>query len=245
MVGVPRSSGCQLCVQRRVKCDGVRPACGNCTKYGAECPGYARELKFVTGKHVVRSRRRKDTDSAGSTGHDGLPIPSTVSTGTSSASGSGSSPPSSLEQGDYGSGWPVISTSDPGTRLQPDPRVVGWRPVMVEEPTASRGQFISALTDNIKRVEGEDEIAIFDTWLKRVPDHLGSKVTIDSAMCCLVTHLLGKIKSDQGLVVASRQLYGRSLGALQRALNHPVEWRSDETLAAAMILCAFEVRILS
>ncbi|KKA28184.1 hypothetical protein TD95_003729, partial [Thielaviopsis punctulata] len=57
MVGVPRSTGCALCVKRRVKCNQVRPACGNCIKYGAKCPGYEREMKFVTEKHTIRSRR--------------------------------------------------------------------------------------------------------------------------------------------------------------------------------------------
>lgn len=56
MVGVPRSSGCQLCRKRRVKCDEVHPGCGNCEKYGVECPGYERGIKFVTGKHLIKQR---------------------------------------------------------------------------------------------------------------------------------------------------------------------------------------------
>ncbi|EGX97159.1 C6 zinc finger domain protein [Cordyceps militaris CM01] len=59
MVGVPRSTGCQLCRKRRVKCDEVKPGCGNCTKYGADCPGYERSLKFVSGKHHVRTRKNQ------------------------------------------------------------------------------------------------------------------------------------------------------------------------------------------
>lgn len=56
MVGVPRSSGCQLCRKRRVKCDEARPACGNCIRYGSECPGYERGMKFVVEKHKVKSK---------------------------------------------------------------------------------------------------------------------------------------------------------------------------------------------
>lgn len=54
MVGVPRSTGCRLCVKRRVRCDEERPACHNCVRYGAECPGYTRALKFVDGKHETK-----------------------------------------------------------------------------------------------------------------------------------------------------------------------------------------------
>lgn len=54
MVGVPRSTGCRLCVKRRVRCDEARPACHNCVRYGTECPGYTRALKFVAGKHETK-----------------------------------------------------------------------------------------------------------------------------------------------------------------------------------------------
>ncbi len=64
MVGVPRSTGCQLCRKRRVKCDEAQPACGNCTKYGAACPGYQRGMKFVAGKHAVRPKGSRSPESA-------------------------------------------------------------------------------------------------------------------------------------------------------------------------------------
>ncbi|KAI8677234.1 hypothetical protein LRP88_09737 [Fusarium phalaenopsidis] len=59
MVGVPRSTGCQLCRARKVKCDEARPACGNCIKYGVQCPGYDRSRKFVVGKHQIRQRGKR------------------------------------------------------------------------------------------------------------------------------------------------------------------------------------------
>lgn len=59
MVGVPRSTGCRLCRTRKVKCDTLKPSCGNCIKYGAECPGYSRGLKFVDEKHQIRQRGRR------------------------------------------------------------------------------------------------------------------------------------------------------------------------------------------
>ncbi|OAA73914.1 C6 zinc finger domain protein [Cordyceps fumosorosea ARSEF 2679] len=66
MVGVPRSTGCHLCRKRRVKCDEVKPACGNCAKYGAECPGYERSLKFVSEKHQVRTKRNRSSPGSSS-----------------------------------------------------------------------------------------------------------------------------------------------------------------------------------
>lgn len=81
MVGVPRSSGCQLCRKRRVKCDEARPACGNCTRYGSECPGYERGMKFVVEKHRVRSkgsRPGKPSPSASDSHSSSDSLPSTT-----------------------------------------------------------------------------------------------------------------------------------------------------------------------
>ncbi|KAL4942717.1 hypothetical protein BDV06DRAFT_157589 [Aspergillus oleicola] len=46
MVGVPRSSSCRECLQRRVKCDRALPECRRCQGRGVRCPGYRRALKF-------------------------------------------------------------------------------------------------------------------------------------------------------------------------------------------------------
>ncbi|OGM50623.1 C6 zinc finger domain protein [Aspergillus bombycis] len=62
-MGVPRSTGCLLCVQRRVKCDEGLPGCTKCAKYGRPCPGYDRGFKFVAGK-PHRSRRRPGSKTA-------------------------------------------------------------------------------------------------------------------------------------------------------------------------------------
>ncbi|KAL1849246.1 hypothetical protein Plec18170_007538 [Paecilomyces lecythidis] len=45
-IGKP-SRGCQLCRQRRVKCDLERPACQRCIKYGTACPGYRDQQELI------------------------------------------------------------------------------------------------------------------------------------------------------------------------------------------------------
>ncbi|KAL7789879.1 hypothetical protein V8C37DRAFT_385358 [Trichoderma ceciliae] len=91
MVGVPRSSGCQLCRKRRVKCDEARPECGNCRKYGAQCPGYERAIKFVSGKHAIRSKgsralRTSRHGSAGAAASETSPSSAGSSSNTAAAS---------------------------------------------------------------------------------------------------------------------------------------------------------------
>lgn len=56
MVGVPRSKGCRICVQRRVRCDLTRPVCNNCKKGNRPCPGYDADLKFQDEGERLRKR---------------------------------------------------------------------------------------------------------------------------------------------------------------------------------------------
>jgi len=204
MVGVPRSRGCPRCVKRRVKCDESRPACGNCVKYGAECPGYGRDMKFVAGKHAVRQRRPK----AESDRQDSRPK-------TAGPSGAPSRSPLVV---------PVI--------LPPPPILTS-----VKE---SRSQFICSMIERIKLHQAA-EMVVFDAWFLEIPALLGVKVTLDSAACALLLQLMGKASNDQNMIRNSRELYAKSLDALQVALAHPREWRRSETLGAAMLLCIFEV----
>ncbi|KAF3389569.1 Uncharacterized protein F1880_004248 [Penicillium rolfsii] len=54
MVGVPRSTGCQTCIRRRVKCDETHPECLRCQRRGLSCPGYVKARKFyVYSKNVA------------------------------------------------------------------------------------------------------------------------------------------------------------------------------------------------
>lgn len=45
---VLKKSGCSACKSLRVKCDELRPACQRCAERGIKCPGYARQLKWIT-----------------------------------------------------------------------------------------------------------------------------------------------------------------------------------------------------
>ncbi|KAJ9296761.1 transcriptional regulator family: Fungal Specific TF [Paecilomyces variotii] len=54
------SRGCQLCRQRRVKCDLQRPECQRCIKYGVACPGYRdqQELMFRNANAATIEKRK-------------------------------------------------------------------------------------------------------------------------------------------------------------------------------------------
>jgi hypothetical protein len=56
MVGIPRSKGCRICVQRRVRCDLTRPTCNNCKKGNRPCPGYDSNLRIHDEGSKLRQR---------------------------------------------------------------------------------------------------------------------------------------------------------------------------------------------
>ena len=43
----PRSSGCRICVRRKVKCDETKPFCERCRKARLQCSGFREHLVFV------------------------------------------------------------------------------------------------------------------------------------------------------------------------------------------------------
>jgi hypothetical protein len=222
MVGVARSRGCLLCVKRRVKCDEARPGCGNCFKYGRDCPGYDRSLKFVAGKHQVRSRRTK-AEREGQLEFS-VAIRSPAASGTSATDSHGIQ------------GSDDIPSS--GSRRS---SVRGRSPPMTVTPSPNRALFICTVIEKLRLDQPRAELAVFGVWFGQLMEQVGNKITIDSAMCAFVLHLLGKTQKDPRVIAESRQIYGQSLTALQRALHHPEEWKATETLSASIVLCMYEV----
>ena len=183
-------------------------------------------MNFVTGKHHIRSRRQEAWRSSGSGSASGFGGHTPVETAAFAASGPDST-----------SGTPTAPLTESST--QPERRAD--QALIYFSPADDRGQTINAIIQNLHESHAASDIRVFAPWLKDVPEHLGQKITLDSAMAAFTLHLLGKAKRDDVLVQESRHIYGQSLGALQKALNHPVEWKSSETLCATMLLCLFEV----
>ncbi|KAL7938997.1 hypothetical protein V8C35DRAFT_94136 [Trichoderma chlorosporum] len=223
MVGVPRSSGCQLCRQRRVKCDETRPECGNCRKYGAECPGYERAIKFVSGKHTIRSKgSRPQRTSRHSTA--GAASSSGTSPSTTTSLSTGATTPESFGGSSSTSGTAAVSMS------------------LLATPLPNRALFVGTLMDMAQTRLTSKDVTTFLGFFGRLKfEELGTAPALDGAICSLSLHLMGKELADDSLVARSRTVYGWSLGALQATLRHPTKWKTSETYCSAVLLCFFEL----
>lgn len=90
-------------------------------------------------------------------------------------------------------------------------------------------------------IYSREEITYSAPWFSSLINYLGRSQPLDMAMSAYLLQLVGKAKGDRAQVSRSRDVYGRSLVGLQHALNHPVAWKSAETLAATMLCCLFEL----
>lgn len=86
-----------------------------------------------------------------------------------------------------------------------------------------------------------NEIIYTAPWFTDMLPYLGQTPVLDSSMCAFILQLVGRSKKNASDLCRSRDLYVASLNNLQRALNHPVAWRSTETLAATIMCSLFEL----
>lgn len=198
----------------------VAVACSNCIKYGAECPGYEKGRKFVTYQHAVRPRGQRQQRS-----HEAqLSFSSDSTSSPGEASQSSRVPPRQAS---------MRAPAPYGT---------------VQIPSSLRESaipFMHNIMGELLVHHPREDLVYASPWFTSLLDNLGRSPVLDTAMAAYLLQLVGKSNHDEGELSRSRDLYGQSLYGLQRALNHPVAWRSTETLAATMICCAFEVGIPS
>lgn len=55
MAGTPRSTGCEACKQKRIRCDKKWPTCSRCKQLNRVCPGPSALIKFVDNGRSQRS----------------------------------------------------------------------------------------------------------------------------------------------------------------------------------------------
>ncbi|KJR87879.1 uncharacterized protein SPSK_07234 [Sporothrix schenckii 1099-18] len=249
MVGVPRSRGCLLCVRRRVRCDEGHPGCAKCATYGVDCPGYDRSLKFVSGKHQVRRRGQsgRERAAAATERSDSTASSASVSphseggnSGQSSGKGHGKGYAMGYRHGQSGIVVPMVVDLMTSAYANGE-EFLSAATTIPPRLRDDRAAYVNTILEMVDMDRPPKEALFYGSWFRSVPARLGRKVTLDSAVCALAMHLLGKSRGNEVMVVQSRHLYGQSLEALQAALNHPVEWRSSETLCTTMVMCLFEL----
>jgi hypothetical protein len=107
------------------------------------------------------------------------------------------------------------------------------------KPGLPRGPLLINMVEVSSSYSQSTDVFTLLSWLNL--DRLGKRAVLDGAVCSFALHLAGKASSNTALVAQSRTMYGLALSELQAALRHSTEWKTSETLCAAILLCYFEV----
>lgn len=241
MVGVPKSTGCRICRQRRIKvrwlghrvtgrlrltlilsqCDEKRPSCSQCLAARWSCPGPASKWHWreENSKLVDWHRRTpRTTDEIGHvTGDKELQnLPGVIV----------------LE-------FPVASNQTMASQIRVLNGIPPSPPLSGSERL--RTKYVSLLDHPI--VAAKLGYLPFQPYLLHVPQRLGRSQALDDAITCVCVATneylmtLNNTSSNQ-----ARVWYDRALQDVQHALSRPKLARSSELLAAIMVLQWFERR---
>ncbi|KAJ5735370.1 uncharacterized protein N7483_000495 [Penicillium malachiteum] len=212
---MPRSTGCRLCVNRRVKCDERTPGCARCETYGQPCPGYGERFKFITSKpYRTRRAQTKTEDRGARTSSLTSPRPST------SPNTSDSSSETCLEV--------QRTVAIPAPLISGDVNVI-----------QSLGVFISDFTTS-SNTSGNSNIAL-GSWFGFLPSIYGQNRALDAAIKSFSAHHFGQNLQNQQMMLYAQSAYGEALHWLRKALMNPSESLSSNVFCAVVLLCMYEL----
>jgi hypothetical protein len=213
-----------------VKCDGVRPVCGNCLKGDRQCLGFNEGhrliLKDETETVIQRFRKRKQEQPV---------VPSCTDPSISSVDS-----PSSTEN-EY-----RIPSQDDALNDQVS--------VQYESPDSSMGLY----TFQVSPVYEQNQVALHccretvnlqtlswimsdEKWIYLLPDMMGRSQALTSVIHANAATYLAKLSGATATPRQALTHYAYALRELQRDLYDPLRQKSDETLFAIILLGVFDV----
>ncbi|KAF9634258.1 hypothetical protein BFW01_g5153 [Lasiodiplodia theobromae] len=221
-------------------CDEARPSCGNCKKSGRTCPGFPDEFDLIfRNENAAVARRTKRAASKQK------PSPS-----NSTSSPSDDTPQESPT--DDQSALPIVKqTTYPPTRS----RRVPTDRTLINALFALRG---FALPQGLSFSIENQATAFFFRNFVLLPQHdetargffelivpyynsTPAESTFHLATHAVSLAVLGNYPGRSHLLQESASFYGKALQKAQKALQDPVQARSDETLLTIMLFVLYEV----
>ncbi|KGO74751.1 Protein of unknown function DUF3468 [Penicillium italicum] len=237
MVGVPHSTGCPLCRERRIKCDEAVPECSQCQRYGRACPGYKRTFRFQDEGPNLARRHRSNTRRKG---RDALAGP----TASAKSPTRTDQPPhsDSVTAADIVRGNAVALTRRHSS-------LGGWDEKV--SPSLVRKSFRAAQPQLFLDFIGTSFPTLYNHnrfrsggapgFAECIVMNFGSDAYFDSAICCLSSVHLAHLTRDKALLKASRQMYSNSLREVIRSIAKPDHAKSDNMLCTSILLSVFEM----
>lgn len=234
------SRGCQTCKTRRIRCDEVRPSCGNCRKSGRTCPGFPDEFDLIfRNENAAVARRTKRAASK-------------QKSSPSSSSPSAESPQKTPDSEQ--SALPLVSQTI-NTLQATETCIFPPDSSLLSAFFSLRGfsipQSLHVSIENqatafffrnfvLPPQQAESARGFFDIL---VPYY---NSTPEASPLHLATHavslsVLGNYPGRSQMMREAARFYGQALQRAQQALQDPTQAKSDETLLTIMLFVLYEV----
>lgn len=247
MVGVAgRSKGCSTCRKRKKGCDLARPQCGQCVKSGKVCGGYERDLTFIHHKASAQpSPVRSDSDK------------STESSRSSSEQPSQQSAQSFAWLDEYPSFDAEFPSFD--SELEPEAELSSLALVKAYArekpqdlpPSLARAALTTLHIDLFnsfylpRTAFGPNSLVLrvgsARLWTHAIPPIVNNDSSLQLAFLALSSSRIGYDSNDPCLLSVGKQLYGKALREMGRALMDPTRRCTDEALMACSTLGLYEI----
>ncbi|KAL5360441.1 hypothetical protein BJX96DRAFT_175297 [Aspergillus floccosus] len=227
MVGVPHSTGCARCRERRIKCDEAIPDCTQCRRYGRPCPGYRRTFRFQDERPALERRHQSSSN---------RPSPTTPQQRTLPDAAALTMIQAHIARDDphiHPSGSGAVFTQQQQQHQQPQ--------LFAEEMRTS----LPALSFQLRcrRAGNGPDCAAY------IASSFGQSAAQDGAVTCVTAMVRASRTHDRGLMKTARQAYAATLQQVALALqctNTSEGTRSEgargaDMLAAVMMLTVYEM----
>ncbi|KAL2870437.1 Zn(II)2Cys6 transcription factor [Aspergillus lucknowensis] len=221
MVGVPHSTGCSRCRERRIKCDKATPECSQCRRYGRPCPGYQRTFRFQDEGPALERRHLSSTGRVSKSSATFLEpfVPDAAKTVRDSAL--------AMIRRYASMGEDYANTGSPTQILLEKQHIQCFGDFI-------RTAFPTMYYHNRFRATDRPDFPSF------VIQDVGSHIFQDAAVACLSSVYLAYLSQDATLLKTSRQMYAQTLHEVARALQTP-DAMSDAMLCTMMMLSVYEM----
>ncbi|KAH8601104.1 hypothetical protein B0O99DRAFT_589185 [Bisporella sp. PMI_857] len=244
-----RSRGCDICKQRKIKCDGKIPECTPCIKARRKCSGAVSGMVFLEAKNDADSsksnkivyERNESAEKSLTLLHASTRRSSTLSSGEDnepheldavlvpwSNKRSISRSPTSQYRNSRESSRSPISLSP--NRISSSPII----PPTVPNHNVYIEQYVSTVLQNIK-YQGEA------TWLLSMPSIFLQTTTLGKATLAVALAYHGNLQNNRSLTIESYKYYGEALQDQRQDLQDSNQYYpTAEEICVPIMLAQFE-----
>ncbi|KAJ5151742.1 hypothetical protein N7492_010037 [Penicillium capsulatum] len=236
------SKGCGHCRSRKIRCDQLRPACSQCIRTHRECPGYRDQLSLM-----FRDENKSVLRKVSSTGDADLSKPkrsSTRSLRTASLKRTSNAITRGSLSGKSASNAAASSVPCANSRDVDLLQVIAGDPWQI--PPEIHPSAVPCQNQAISFYLQSNAIPGNFWWgdsLVKILNEPGNacKQALQASMTAVASAMMCRVRKADSMQQLARKEYFSAITLLNSALSNPRESRTNQTLAAIILLAIYEL----